>query len=177
MQLVDVTIDLSQYYWLSLVIGIAYWLITAVIGDLVGDLIDSIGLPFEPLDVASFVTMFGGFGIGTKSLFDFGFATELSLVVLLTLVTTILIHFFVVIPLKNTETSTSYSVSDMQGKRGVITLEVPEEGYGRVSIDLGIKRMAYSAKSSNNVLITEGTNVLVIEMDGSTAIVEEMDKL
>lgn len=171
--MVDGTLDFEQYYWIALVIGLGYWLLTTILGDF----LDSINFPIDPIDIASFITMFGGFGIGTNSLFQFSFWTELALVLLLAVVTTILIHFFLIVPLKRTESSLSYNDEDMQGRRAIVTLEIPSQGYGNVSIDLGIKRMKYTANSLNNTNITEGTEVLIIDMDGSIATVEELEKI
>ncbi|MEW4370866.1 protease [Paenibacillus kandeliae] len=168
---------METLYWTCLIIGAVYALFSLIFGDWLGDVFGGLGLPgldlFKPVVLAGMVTVFGGAGILLDRY------TELSTGIVLTgslaaaVAGALLVFFAYVKPMEHSEVSTGYSIREMVGRIGEVTIPVPEIGYGEVMIIVAGGNTVHIASSFDRCAIAAGTRVVIIEeAEGVLAVAE-----
>ncbi len=168
-----------ELYWGCLVGGAIFAIVTVVFGDLLGNALDgmldflSIEGPdyLQPMTLVGGITSFGGAGVMLSKYTGFGTLIVILLSLLCAIFLAILIYFFYVKPMENSENSTGFSIRDLTGKIGEVITPVPENGYGEVIIKIGAGNTNQIAASFYNKNIPAGTIVVVIEAREDTLFV------
>ncbi|WPP42579.1 protease [Paenibacillus hunanensis] len=171
---------METLYWTCLIIGAVYALFSLVFGDWLGDVLGGLELPgvdfLKPIVLAGTVTVFGGAGI----ILDKYTTLSTSLVLVLSLAAGILgallVFFAYIKPMEHSEVSTGYSIRELVGKIGEITIPVPETGYGEVMVRLSGGNVVHIASSFDHCSIAAGSRVVIIEEQEGILAVAEFEK-
>ncbi|MEG6512278.1 NfeD family protein [Desulforamulus ruminis] len=167
------------FYWICLMGGVLFAVITIVFGDILGDLLDGFfevlsmdGLDlFQPVVLVGGITVLGGTGIMLDQSTNLEAFPILLLSLMASAVISLLVYFSYVRPMKNSENSTGFSMQDLVGKIGEVTIPIPEAGYGEVLIKVGAGNTNQIAASLDEEEIPAGAKVVVIEARDSTVYV------
>jgi len=131
------------------------------------------GVPwFSPFVLASFLTMFGGSGIACHS----GgvppiVSAPLSTVVGLAAAS---LAFFALNALyKHAQSSTGFSVDELEGLEGTVETPIPADGVGEVAVTIAGRRHTGPARSSDGSAIPKHATVRIDRVMGSTLLVRE----
>lgn len=171
-------------YWACLAGGALFAVITVIFGDILGDVLDGMldfmsvdGLEIlQPMVLVGGITVFGGSGILlTKYTSLEGFIIVLVSVVL-AIVMSMVVYFTYVKPMKNSENSTGFSLQELAGKIGEVTVAIPSKGYGEVMIKVGAGYTNQIAASLDGAAFSAGTKVVVAEVKESTLYVFGFDE-
>jgi membrane protein implicated in regulation of membrane protease activity len=131
---------------------------------LFGDLLDAALDFLHPALFLSFITIGTASGYllevttGINSWFILVFSSLLSLL----LVT--LLNVFVLVPIRSAEESLAYHEDDLKGRTGTVITSVPSDGFGEILIEGISGRIPKSAVSLNNVPISQGQRILVVDI-------------
>jgi len=164
---------LTSLYLYGFIIGSVLTVAYVLFGDALDGVFDiTPGSFLSPTVLLSFFAVFSGSGFILNFLtsWDGTLVFLMSLVFSLILVT--LIHIFVIAPISKAEQSTAFDQLRMVGKVGTVTLTIPAEGYGQVSLKSDFGYTSYAAQSSNGQLIPEGSLVRITKVDDHIYIVE-----
>lgn len=102
--------------------------------------------------------------------------TVITLAILLSLGLTILLNVFVFIPLSKMESSTAFKIEDMQGEVGEVTLRIPEDSVGEVTVKTALGVVSRTAKSYHLQEILQGEPALIIEVKDNIFYVVKYDE-
>ncbi len=175
---------MDELYWGCLIFGIIFAFLSVIIGDLLSDALDgmfeflSIDGPdyIKPMVIVGFITTFGGSGILLTE-----YVTSIALIVIpLALIvaffTSVLIYLFYVKPMNNAEVSTGFTYQDLIGKIGEVSIPLPEDGYGEVTVNIGGGNTNQIAKSFEHHSIPSGEKVVVIDVKESVLLVSKLNE-
>ena len=165
-------------YLTLFIIGVAYALLSVIFGDIF-DIQFELGaasLPIiSPTTIAAFVTVFGGSGYyltANTGIFPILIA---GLSIVLALVVTALMFFFVVLPLHNSEKSAAFSEKDMIGKTAEVVTLIEAGSKGEIVYEQGGSRLSAPASSPSSAsTIRQGEFVIIVDVVGGTFIVEKL---
>jgi membrane protein implicated in regulation of membrane protease activity len=171
-----ITIDLANSIFIGcLVVGLALLLLTVLVDDLLGGILDALHVDFDiggvslmPL-VLGFVSMFGVGGLLGTQVFalDSGRA---SLVGLAFGVAGTLFVYFLFNALRRAEAPQAFSLRDLVGQRARVTVGIRAGHQGSVLLTYGGATHELAASADTD--IAAGSMVLVTELAGSTLTVE-----
>ncbi len=164
---------MQEVYWGCLYGGIIFAIVTIVFGDILGDVfggfLDSLSFDhldfFNPMVIVGGITAFGGAGIMLGRLSSLETLAIVIISLLIAVSLSIFVYFIYVQPMKNAETSTGYSMSDLVGKIGTVTVPVPEKGFGEVLIKVGAGNTNHIAASCDGEALATGARVVVAEVN------------
>ncbi|NGZ73736.1 protease [Saccharibacillus alkalitolerans] len=162
--------------------GALFALISVLFGDWIGDALggafDALSFEFlQPIVLAGMVTVFGGAGILIERYANLTPALGMTAAVLCGLASGLLLYFGYVKPMRGSENSVGYSMNDLVGKIGEITVPVPEKGYGEVMVHMGGSgNTLHTAFSFDGDWIPSGVRIVVIDVVDGTLGVSELDK-
>lgn len=173
-----------ELYWGLFIAGLILTFVMIVFGELLGGILDgileflSIDGPgfFHPLTVIGGMTAFGGIGVMLHEYTSWGNLVVWIVNLAITLSLCMLLHFFYVLPLKNSENSTSYSIEELVGRIGEATITIPAEGYGEATLRVGAGRSNFVAQSFDGVEIQDGARVIVIDVEEGVLRVSAFDQ-
>jgi len=162
--------------------GVLFALVSVIFGDVLSNALDGI-LDFlsvdilKPMVVASAITVFGGAGILITRHSNLSIIPNLLLSILIAIVISLLVYYLYVKPMENSENSTGYSIHDLVGKIGEITIPLPNIGYGEVMVKIGAGNVLHIASSLEQRVMIAGTRVVIVdEVDGVLFVTEFDDK-
>ncbi|UWG96606.1 protease [Dehalobacter sp. DCM] len=161
-----------EFYWVCLIGGVLFALVTIIFGDILGNFLDGVfdvlamdHLDFlQPMVLVGGITVLGGSGI---MLSRYTRLEPLSVAVIslaVAIVVSIIVYFAYVKPMKNCENSTGFSINDLVGKIGEVSVPIPVEGYGEVVIKIGAGLTNQIAANMDHAEIPAGTKVVVGEV-------------
>lgn len=163
---------MGTLFWICLITGALYALFSLLFGDLLGDALGGIDLPgfdlFKPVILAAAVTLFGGAGIMLVRYSSFAPVAVVLLALLIAVVGGMFVFFVYVKPMENSEVSTSYSIQEMIGRIGEVTIPVPQVGYGEVMIKLTGGNTLHIAYSFDRCALAAGMRVVIVEEQEGT---------
>ncbi|SEO36204.1 hypothetical protein SAMN04488134_106189 [Amphibacillus marinus] len=166
--------DIQTIYLYGLIIGGIITILYMLIGDVfeaIGEI--TVGSILNPTVVLSFISVLCGAGYIMElretldSLSIFVLATLISLVIVS------LLHFFILVPLAKSEQSTAFSIVDFIGKEGEVITTIPVNGLGEVLIKSGLGSTGNIAKCASNTEISQGSSILVLEIDQDGVLIVE----
>lgn len=159
-------------YWGCLLGGSIFALVTLIFGDILGDVLGGIAdalssdhLDFiQPMVIVGAITVFGGAGIMLSNYTALGALPVLLYSAMAAVLSSAVTYFAYVRPMKRSENSTGFSLRDLVGKIGEITVPVPLQGYGEVMIRAGAGNTNQIAGSLDGEELPSGTRVVVGEV-------------
>ncbi|MFD2171062.1 protease [Tumebacillus lipolyticus] len=163
-----------ELFYGCLIGGILFAVITLIFGHLF-----HIAGPeaFDPVIIVGWITSFGGTGVLLTTYTSLATWTVVFLAVTVALFLSIMLFFFYVKPMKRSENSTAFSLQDLTGRIGEVSVSIPAEGYGEVVLKIGAGLTNQIAASFDREAVPTGTKVLVVEAKESTLYVSRYDEL
>lgn len=125
--------------------------------------------PFKPIVIATFITLFGGFGIighfmsSIAAIFVFMFALAMGLI------GAAAIFYAVVVPMYKCQSNSVISSESIVNTIADVITPIPLEGLGEVSYIAGGSKYTSPAKSLNQEEISKGTQVVIVNIKDNIA--------
>ncbi|MBM7703985.1 hypothetical protein [Metabacillus iocasae] len=166
-----VGLPIQTLYLYILIISGSLTLLYLLFGDMVDGIFEAVPL-FNVALIFPFFTIFSasGYLLEAASSFSTVLIAILSFVVALILV--ILLHLFILVPLRSAEESLVFTEESLRGRIGKVIVSIPEDGFGEVIIEGVSGTISKPAFSYRNVPISSDTKVLIIEAEkGNVAVV------
>lgn len=170
---------MESVYWGCLIGGSLFAIISVVLGDIIGSFVDGL-LDFfavdflKPIITASAVTSFGGAGILLGRYSALGTTAVLIFSIVIAIFLCIAIYFLYVKPMENSENSTSYSITELPGMMGEVTVPIPEKGFGEIMVNFVAGNTLHIASSWDKRQIPVGTKVVVVDTEDGVVKVSEL---
>ncbi|MFD2613852.1 protease [Paenibacillus gansuensis] len=160
---------MEQVYWSCLLGGALFAVVTVIFGDLISGLFDGL-LDFlsvdflQPMVLAGGITAFGGAGIMLGDYTALPALPVAGMSALIAVGTSAAVLFGYVKPMRNSETSVGYSMSDLVGRTGLVTVAVPVHGVGEVMVQVGAFQTNHIAASADGEALEAGSTAIVLEV-------------
>lgn len=172
---------MQTLYLGCLALGVIFAVVSVVLGDLIGSALDGIFdlVSFDflnPAVLAGGVTVFGGAGILLTRYSGLEDGAILALSLLIAGFMAVLLYLAVIKPMDNSEMSTGFSMQDLPGKIGEITVPVPAAGYGEIMVKFGAGNSLHTAASFEHQSLPAGIKVVVVEVRDGVALVSEFEE-
>lgn len=162
------------FYWICLVTGVMFAVVSLLLGEIIGHWLNGLfdgaaggighSLPvLQPVSLVGGITALGACGLLLTKYTVWSSAPVLILSALAAIGLSVAVAFFYVRPMQNSENSTGFSVKELHGAVGEITVPIPAAGYGEVVLKAGAGRTNQIAASFDGVPVPEGTKVVVVE--------------
>lgn len=130
---------------------------------------------FNPTTVVGAVTAFGGAGILLVKYTSLEGVLLLAAAAAIALLVSVAVHFGYVKPMDRAESSIAFSMQDLRGMTGVITVPVSARGYGQVMVKMGATNTCQIAASFDEKRIAKGSQVVVVEVRDGVLYVTPID--
>lgn len=165
--------SLQIIFWVCFIGGCLFTLLFLVIGELIDGLVDGIfgSSIFYPGVIIGSVTIFGGIGLILLQLSPFSTTYILPSAISAGVASLFLLYYLYVKPVKMSENSTSFQMTDLIGQTGEVTVTIPADGFGEVMIFTLSGYTNQIAQSENHQAIKEGTKVIITGVTDSILIV------
>ncbi|MGX7419563.1 NfeD family protein [Carnobacterium gallinarum] len=139
--------------------------ILAVVTFFIGDIIDFDG-PIDPVLIIPFFAFTSLFGYLGETLIGLGSGWILIGSLILASILIFLLNFYLIVPMRDAETTLSTSEKDMEGRVGIVTTPIPVKGMGEISLKsvTGSSTRPASLYKPEDHSIKTGEKVLVIEI-------------
>jgi len=172
-----------ELYWVLFIVGIILAVLTIVFGELIGGLVDGVfdiisveGPDFmHPMTVVGGLTILGGAGILLTNYTSWEATYVLVVALVITLVSSILLYFVYIRPMRHAESSTGYSIQDLIGKVAEVSVSVPAVGFGEVIVRSGAGNANEIAASFDKIEIERGAQVVIIDVKDGIVFVSPFD--
>ena len=175
-------IDIIAIYKGCLFFGIAFSILTLLAGDFFDDALDGLFDAISPGDmdgsfslIVTFLSVFGGIGL----LFEYNTSFENELILILSLLlgvcTTSAFYFLYLKPMKESENSVAFSLNDLRGRKGELTVPLSKGKYGEVVIKIGASYTNQIASSISEDEIPAGTVVFVDDIKEGVLYVSKLN--
>lgn len=173
-----------EVYWACLVGGVIFSLVALIAGDFFSHGLDAPGHfghglehfdYLNPTTIVAGITAFGGAGIVLTKYADLAGLPGAILSFVLAVGVSVILHLLYVRPMRRSENSVAFSMHELPGHVGQITIPVPEKGYGEVMIRIGASNICEIAASHDGTPMKAGDTVVVTEVRGDTLIVAPFD--
>ncbi|TLS50305.1 protease [Paenibacillus antri] len=155
-------------YWFCFLGGAAFAVLLVLFDTIAGGWVDGIfdALPdaAHPILIAGGIVSFGGAGILLTEYGSFGVWTVVLLSALAAALLAIGLFFFYVKPMSQAENSVAYSMKELEGKLGEVSVPIPAGGYGEVGFTFGHGLVYHTANSDDAETIQAGERVLAIDV-------------
>ncbi|GAB6929440.1 hypothetical protein JCM10914A_34230 [Paenibacillus sp. JCM 10914] len=172
---------MEAIYLGCLIGGVLFAIVSVILGDILSSaldgLLDFLSVDFfNPVVIAGGITVFGGTGIMLTKYTDMTTGAHVTLSVLSAIVISIIVYFGYVKPMENSENSTGFSMKELGGKIGVVTVPLPTEGFGEVMVKVGASNTLHTASSFDRKKIAAGDRVVVIDVVDGVLRVSELEE-
>ncbi|QJD81736.1 hypothetical protein [Cohnella herbarum] len=156
-------------------IGVAYAIITAIVGDLFGLEIHTGEIPFlSPTIIATFLTVFGGIGYMLLHNTEWSAFPIAGLSLLIALGVSSAVLFLVVLPLYAAQKGTALSSKAMIGLEAKVVTSIEVSRLGEIVYEQGGTRHSAPAKAAENASIPQGSQVRILDEMAGTFVVEKL---
>lgn len=170
-------------YWNCLIFGIAFALISLVIGEVIGHWLDSAAAALhlhhfdfmQPIVLVGGITAFGAAGIIFHKYTMLGVTLIAVLALLIAIVLSALTYIFFVRNMNKAEHSIGHSVRELVGRAAEVSVTIPTLGYGEIIIRTNSGVSNYPAVSFDGLEISQGQKVVIVEMRGRDFAVSELN--
>lgn len=147
---------------------------------ILGGIFDStMGLDNDILNMTTMLCFLGVTSVLGYLLLNFTTLSNAMVIAIAALIATgltIVLNIFVFIPLSKMESSTAFKIEDMQGEVGEVTLRIPVDDVGEVTIMTPLGIVTRTAKSYENKELEQGEQALVIEVKDQIFYVVKYDE-
>jgi membrane-bound ClpP family serine protease len=172
---------MEALYWGCLIGGAVFAIVSLVLGDLIDGLLDgAFEMPgvdfFKPVVLAGSITAFGGAGILLTRYSSLSVMSSLILSLLIGIAAAMLVFFAYIKPMRNSDVSIAFSMKELAGKIGEITIPIPANGFGEVMIRFASGSTIQTASSFEQLPIAAGARVVVIDVVDGVLRVSEWDE-
>ncbi|MFF5996219.1 NfeD family protein [Lysinibacillus sp. KU-BSD001] len=160
----------TVYLTILIVIGLAtiLYLFFADVADGVAE-----GIPFfDPAIMLAFITITAAGGYLLEKFANLSHVFVLLLALFISFVSTALLYYFFLVPLRSAETSLAYTDESLAGQTGRVITPIPIDGFGEILIETASGIINKRAASYNHVEIPYDEEVLVIEVLDGTVYVQ-----
>lgn len=172
-----------EFYWGLLVTGVLFAIVTVLFGDLLSNALDGaldwmsgdVAHWFQPMVLFSGLTVLGGAGVLLTKYTGLGSVYVLILGILAAVLAAVLLYLLYVKPMSNTENSIAFSMKDLVGHIGEVTVAIPSRGYGEVVLRIGGGLTNQIAKSFDGTDIPLGMRVVIVDTEPDTLLVSILD--
>ncbi|REE88664.1 NfeD-like partner-binding protein [Paenibacillus taihuensis] len=166
-----------------LVGGVLFALVSVVLGDWLSASLDGMldflsfdGYPvLQPTAIVSGITVFGGAGLLLSHHTSLGSLLIIFTAIVIGLAAAVAMFFFYVRPMARSENSTSYSMKELTGAIGEVSVTIPGKGYGEVLIKVGAGLTNHIASSVDGDQIPAGERIVVVNVEGHTLHVSKLE--
>ncbi|MFE6168255.1 hypothetical protein ACFVP8_10270 [Viridibacillus arvi] len=169
-------IAIQQVYLYSLII----FAVCMVLFLFFGDVIDGVGegIPFfNPAVILSFLTFFAAIGFIFESLTSFSSIVIIAFATIISTVLSVLLYFFILLPLKSAEVSMAYTDESLAGQIGKVIVPIPIDGFGEVVIETVNGLISKRAVGFDNEEIEYNQQVLIVEVKEGTVYVRAYEPM
>ncbi|WP_426930642.1 NfeD family protein [Brevibacillus ginsengisoli] len=157
---------LESLFMACLAFGVLYALLALVFGEAIGHWLAGLDLPLlQPLSIVSAITGFGGCGLIMTYSTQLGALSILVVSAVVGIILCVLFYFLWVKPMAKAESTTAFSIQELEGSVGEVYTTVPARGFGEVVIICSSGRSNYIATSFDQVDIPRGSKVVVVRVD------------
>lgn len=172
---------MQTLYMGCLALGVIFAVVSVLVGDLIGSalhgIFDFVSFDFlNPAVLAGAVTVFGGAGILLTRYSGLEDGAVLALSLLIAAFMAVVLYLAVIKPMDKSEMSTGFSMNDLPGKIGEITVPVPASGYGEIMVKFGAGNSLHTAASFEHQPLPAGIKVVVVEVREGVAFVSEFEE-
>ncbi|QUL56528.1 protease [Paenibacillus tritici] len=172
---------MQTLYLGCLTLGVLFAVVSVVIGDLIGSALhgvfDIVSFDFlNPTLLAGGITVFGGAGMLLNRYSGLEDGVILALSLLIAAFMGVVMHLVVVKPMRNSEMSSGFSMSELPGRIGEVTIPVPGAGYGEIMVKFGASNSLHTAASFEQQALPAGIKVVVVEVREGVALVSEFEE-
>ncbi|WP_281887411.1 protease [Paenibacillus sp. YYML68] len=175
-----------ELYTMLLITGILFAVVSVLLGDVIGQALDGAFdwmsgdalHALQPMVLFSGMTVLGGAGYMLTKFSSLSAFLTLALSVLIAVGTSVLIYFLYVKPMNNSERSVAFSMKELVGKIGEVSVPIPAKGCGEVVYRIGGGLTNQIAESFDGTDIASGARVVTIELrDGAVLVSPLYDNL
>jgi hypothetical protein len=171
---------MQTLYLGCLALGIIFAVVSVLVGDLIGSALhgvfDMVSFDFvNPAILAGGVTVFGGAGVLLSRYSGLEDGAILALSLLIAAFMGVVLHLVVVKPMKHSEMSSGFSMNELPGRIGEVTVPVPAAGYGEIMVKFGAGNSLHTAASFEHHPLPAGIKVVVVEVREGVALVSEFE--
>lgn len=172
---------MEALFWGCLAGGVLFAVVTVLLGDVLSGALDGV-LDFlsvdffKPVVLAAGITVFGGTGIMLVKYTDLSSVPQVVISLLAAILLSIAVYFGYVRPMENSENSTGFSIKEMAGRIGQVTVPVPAQGYGEVMVKVGAGNTLHIASSFDKKPVAAGVRVVIVEVAEDVLRVSELEE-
>lgn len=172
---------MEALFWGCLAGGALFAIVTVLLGDVLSGALDgmldfmSVDF-FKPVVLAAAVTVFGGTGVMLVKYTELTAIPQVLISLMTAVLVSIAVFFGYVKPMENSENSTGFSMAELAGKIGEVTVPLPETGYGEVMVRVGASNTIHTASSFDRVSLAAGSRVVVVEVSDGVLRVSELEE-
>lgn len=172
---------MEALFWGCLVGGVLFAIVTVLLGDVLSGaldgMLDFLSVDFlKPVVLATAVTVFGGTGIMLEKYTDLSSVPQIILSVLIAILISTAVFFGYVRPMENSENSTGFSIREMAGRIGEVTVPVPAQGFGEVMVKVGAGNTLHIASSFDKKPVAAGVRVVIVDIAEGVLRVSELEE-
>ncbi|WP_042201983.1 membrane protease regulatory membrane protein [Paenibacillus camerounensis] len=172
---------MQTLYLGCLALGVIFAAVSVLFGDLIGDALDGVldlvSFDFlNPTVLAGGITVFGGAGVMLTRYSGLEDGAILALSLLIAAFMSVLMFLAVIKPMDKSEVSTGFSMGDLPGRIGEITVPVPAVGYGEIMVKFGAGNSLHTAASFEQLPLPAGSKVVIVEVKEGVAMVTEFEE-
>ena len=157
-----------ELYWICFLSGAAFAvalvLFDAVLGGWIDGVLDALPDALHPMALVSGVVGFGGVGILLSTYTPLGAFAIAALSLAAAALLAVGLFFFYIKPMGEAEHSIAYSMQELTGKIGEVSVPIPVGGYGEVGFTFGHGMIYHTADTSEREPLAAGEKVLAIEV-------------
>ncbi|MBS4209213.1 NfeD family protein [Bacillus sp. FJAT-50079] len=154
---------IETIYLTLLIISGSLTVLYLLFGDVLEGLDEISGL-LNPVLILAFITFFSAGGYILEKTTTLNSFLIIAISAFVSVILDVLLNVFVLVPMKSAEQSLSYTEKSLEGRVGKIIISIPADGFGEVIIENYSGMISKPAASFENEIISEGTEVLVIEV-------------
>ena len=172
---------MQTLYLGCLALGVIFAIVSVLVGDVIGNALhgvfDFVSVDFvNPTVLAGGITVFGGAGILRTRYSDLEAGPIAALSLLAAAFLGVLMYLGVDKPMHKSEMSNGFSMSELPGKIGEVTVPVPAKGYGEIMVKFGAANSLHTAASFEDEPLPAGVKVVVVDVREGVAWVSEFEK-
>lgn len=156
------------FYKACLIFGLAFSLLALIFGDFLDDAMDGLFDAIIPGDLDSsfslfvtFLSVFGGIGLLLSYNSNLSDNVIIVLSILMGILITASFYFFYLKPMKDSENSVAFSINDLIGEQGEVTITIEPNKYGEVVIALKVGKTSQIAATDADEVISVNSLVQV----------------
>ena len=173
-----------EFFWGCLIGGALFAIFQVLAGDIFHHGLDAHldGLHghhldwLDPASIVGGVASFGGAGILLLHYTELATGGVIAAAIAAALVISAAMHFLYVKPMRNSENSIGFSMTEYVGMIGEVTIPIPGKGCGEVMVRMGASNTCQIATSFDAEWIATGRRVVVVEAHSDLLVVSPYEE-